>query len=403
MRIRSGIGAFRSNDRGHFHGFGASRVEQATAFETIAHARDRKRIVTRRVAVLHSTEDFRAAGRAADAGYSTSMTTPSFLDLLHVIERHARYDYVTPIYALKVGRTDLPSEVGHSIYQPSFGLVARGVKELMVGETPFRYAAGESLLCAADVPVTSQVTQASPSAPYLAIHLEVDPAVVADLLREQSGYRPKAPDNLVAGKYALDPELYDPLIRLLSLLDRPRDIPVMAPLIRREIVWRLLHTEHGPLLSQLAFANGHAARIGRATAWIRENYAAALSIPDLATQANMSVPSFHRHFKAVTSMSPVQFQKRVRLQEARRGLSSASTISAVAYDVGYESLSQFNRDYRRLFNLTPSDDAATLRATFRRELGQHPQTLSACNLQQSDAASRLRPGAAKPGARPAHA
>lgn len=305
------------------------------------------------------------------------MTKLKFVDLLNVIERHARHDYVTPIAGLKVGRTDRPSEVGHSIYQPSFGLVGRGVKEMMVGETPFRYAAGESLLCAVDVPVTSQVTEASPSAPYLAIHLDIDPAVVADLLHEQSGYRPKAPDNLVAGKYALDPELLDPLIRLLSLLERPRDIPVLAPLIRREIVWKLLHTEHGALLSQLAFANGHAARIGRTTAWIRDNYAAALSISDLAAQANMSVPSFHRHFKAVTSMSPVQFQKRVRLQEARRGLSGATTISSVAYDVGYESLSQFNRDYRRLFNLTPSDDAATLRATLRHEIGHNRQSASA--------------------------
>jgi AraC-like DNA-binding protein len=304
------------------------------------------------------------------------MTKPSFSDLRDVIERHARYDYLTPVEGLKVGRTDLPSEVGHSIYQPSFGLVARGLKELMVGETAFRYAAGESLLCAADVPVTSQVTEASPSAPYLAIHLDIDPLVVADLLRERAGDRTRADDTGVAGKYPLDPELIDPLIRLISLLERPRDIAVMAPLIRREITWRLLHTEHGPLLSQLAFANGHATRIGHTTAWIRDNYAEPLSISDLAARANMSVPSFHRHFKAVTSMSPVQFQKRVRLQEARRVLSGSSTISAVAYDVGYQSISQFNRDYRRLFNLTPSDDAATLRATLGRELSGMPQAIT---------------------------
>ncbi|TCK30752.1 AraC-like DNA-binding protein [Ancylobacter aquaticus] len=297
------------------------------------------------------------------------MMKPQFSDLLSVIERHARYDYVTPIEGLKVGRTDVPSEVGHSIYQPSFGFVGRGVKELMVGEIPFHYAAGESLLCAADVPVTSQVTVASPSEPYLAVHLELDPAIVADLLLEAAGDTPKAPDTLVAAKHPLDPDLFDPLIRLISLLERPQDIPVLAPLVRREIVWKLLHGAHGPMLSQLAFANGHAARIGRTTAWLRENFAAPLSIPDLAAQANMSVPSFHRHFKAVTSMTPVQFQKRVRLQEARRTLSGASTISAVAYEVGYESISQFNRDYRRLFNLTPSNDAATLRATLKREFG----------------------------------
>jgi AraC-like DNA-binding protein len=292
---------------------------------------------------------------------------PQFSDLLSVIERYARYDYATPVPGLKVGRTDLPTEASHSMYQPSFGLVARGVKELMVGEVPFRYAAGDSLLCAADVPVTSRIVEASPSAPYLAIHLDFDPTVVAELLREQPGPRPAAPDIKVAGKYALHQDLIDPFIRLLSLIDRQHDIPVMAPLIRREIVWRLLQSEHGPMLSQLAFANGHAARIGRTTTWIRENYATALTIPDLAARANMSVPSFHRHFKAVTSMTPVQFQKRVRLQEARRGLSGASTISAVAYNVGYESISQFNRDYRRLFNLTPREDAALLRATLQFE------------------------------------
>lgn len=306
------------------------------------------------------------------------MTETQFSDLLSVIERYARYDYVTPIQGLKVGRTDLPTEASHSIYQPSFGLVARGVKELMVGEVPFRYAAGESLLCAADVPVTSRVTEASPSSPYLAIHLDIDPMVVAELLREHSGPRPAAPDIKVAGKHVLAPDLIDPLIRLLSLIERPRDIAVMAPLIRREIVWRLLHSEHGPLLSQLAFANGHSTRIGRATEWIRENFASALSIPELAALANMSVPSFHRHFKAVTSMTPVQFQKRVRLQEARRNLSGTSTISAVAYDVGYESISQFNRDYRRLFNLTPSDDAASLRATLWAQPDPSRPMISGC-------------------------
>jgi AraC-like DNA-binding protein len=305
------------------------------------------------------------------------MIKPDFSDLLSVIEHHARHDYVTPIDGLKVGRTDVPTGIGHSMYQPSFGLVARGVKELMVGEIPFHYAAGESLLCAADVPVTSQVTKASPAAPYLAIHLEIDPTVVAELLREQSGPSVEWRNIPVAGKYALAPALIDPLIRLVSLIDQPRDRAVLAPMIRREIVWHLLHSEHGPMLSQLAFANGHATRIGRTTAWIREHFNENLSITDLAAEANMSVPSFYRHFKAVTSMTPVQFQKRVRLQEARRSLSAASTISSVAYDVGYESISQFNRDYRRLFNLTPSNDAAALRATLVREPVQHQQTASA--------------------------
>jgi len=139
------------------------------------------------------------------------MNEPQFSDLLSVIEGYARYDYVTPVPGLKVGRTDLPTQASHSMYRPSFGLVARGVKELMVGEVPFRYAAGDSLLCASDVPVTSRIVQASPSAPYLAIHLHFDPSVVAELLREQPGPRPAAPEIKVAAKYALDQALIDPL------------------------------------------------------------------------------------------------------------------------------------------------------------------------------------------------
>ncbi|WP_312608324.1 AraC family transcriptional regulator [Agrobacterium pusense] len=291
-----------------------------------------------------------------------AMRTPTFADLLKVVDRHARYDFETEITGLKVVRSDYPTEFGHWLYQPSFGVVLQGEKHLMLAERPFHYQTGGSLVCVTDVPVTSQVSEASPAAPYLAIHLDIDPEVVVDLLHHRCGMRPNPDKTPIAAMHQLDPMLHDPLIRLLSLLDRPRDIPVMAPLIRREITWRLLDTEHGVHLSQLAFSTGHAARVGRATAWIRENFSEALNIPVLADLASMSVSGFHRHFKLVTSMSPLQFQKRVRLQEARRGLPGASTISAVAYDVGYESLSQFNRDYRRLFNVTPSEDTSQLRA-----------------------------------------
>lgn len=291
--------------------------------------------------------------------------TSTFPDLVEAIERHARYDFETQIDGLLVARVDSPSEVMRFVYRPSFGLVVSGTKELMVGEHQFHYQPGESLLVAVDVPVTSQVTQASQSAPYLAIHLEIDPEVVADLLREHTDFLTEVPTVKTVGKCLLDPELIDPLIRLLSLLNRPKDIAVIAPMIRREIVWRLLHGEHGMLLGQLAFASGHTARIGQATSWIRSNFNEPLRIAELAARVNMSVPSFHRHFKQVTSMAPVQFQKRVRLQEARRRLPYTDSISSLAFSIGYESISQFNRDYRRLFNQTPSDDAAALRAVIQ--------------------------------------
>lgn len=290
------------------------------------------------------------------------MRKPVFADLVAVIKRHARYDFLTPIKGLMVARCDTPTEVMQSVYKPSFGLVVAGEKTLVAGETPLLFSANESLVVAVDVPVTSQVTQASPAMPYLAMHLEIDPAVVAALIREQSGQVAKVANMHAVGKCALDPELIDPLIRLVSLLERPRDMAVLAPLIRSEITWRLLHGVHGSMLGQLAFANGHTSRIGLATTWIRENFTESMRTAELAALANMSVASFHRHFKHVTSITPVQFQKRVRLQEARRLLPGADSIAAVAYQVGYESLSQFNRDYRTLFKQTPSHDAAALRA-----------------------------------------
>jgi AraC-like DNA-binding protein len=302
------------------------------------------------------------------------MSKLTFSDLRDVIRRHAQPEYCTAIEGLKVGRTDQPSELYHTMFHTSFGVVAQGVKESMVAGAQFRYAAGHSLLCAADVPVTSRVTDATPSAPYLAMHLEIDLAMVAELLRSRTCFFTKPGDDQVFGFFPLHTDLYDPLVRLVSLLDRPHDIPVMAPLIRREIIWKLLHSEHGVILSQFALGRSHAARIGRATAWIRGNYAETLSIADLASKASMSVPSFHRHFKAVTSMSPLQFQKWVRLQEARRGLASARSISSIAYDVGYESISQFNRDYRRHFNLTPSDDVALYALTRIEALSRNTDT-----------------------------
>ena len=218
------------------------------------------------------------------------MTNPSFSDLLSVIERHARYDYLTPIDGLKVGRTDLPSEVGHSIYQPSFGLVARGVKELMVGETAFRYAAGE-------VPALrgrrSGHVAGHRGAPFRA--LPRDPPRDRSCSRRRSppravgrpakGRRPLDRRQVYARSRSLRP--IDPTGLLAGAAARHPGHGAVDPARDR---LEAAAYGHGPLLSQLAFANGHATRIGRTTAWIRENYAEALSIPELAAMANMSVP-----------------------------------------------------------------------------------------------------------------
>ena len=158
-----------------------------------------------------------------------------------------------------------------------------------------------------------------------------------------------------------DTRLADPLARLLELLDHPNDIPVLMPLIRREIIWRLLQGPFAPVLRQLAWPDGNVARIARATNWIRDNFAKPLRVAELADFVSMSAPSLHRHFKTITTVSPLQFQKQVRLHMARRRLLASEGIGLVAYDVGYESLSQFNRDYRKLYGLSPSQDVIRVR------------------------------------------
>ena len=199
-------------------------------------------------------------------------------------------------------------------------------------------------------------------APYLALSLAIDPATVTELLAEKAGALADAPAFAALSTADHDPALCDPLRRLLHLLDAPRDAQVLAPLVRREVIWRLLGGGLGPALRQIGLADTHAARIGRATAHIRDHYAETLRVADLAALAGMSVPGFHRHFKAVTTMTPVQFQKQVRLQEARRRLIAAEEVARVGFAIGYESLSQFSRDYRRLFGAPPGRDAAAIRA-----------------------------------------
>ena len=288
----------------------------------------------------------------------------SLCDLAPLIERHWRtHGRQTPIDGLLINRADTPCALIPALYRPSFCLVVQGGKMSMLGGVAYRYAAGQCLLASLDLPVTSRITQASKEQPYLALSLAIDPSTVAGLLVEQpAATRDAAPVFTALTADDHDPALRDPLKRLLNLLDCPADQPVLAPMIRREIVWRLLGGSLGASLRQIGLADTHAARIGRATAFIRDHYAETLRVADLAALAGMSVPGFHRHFKAVTTMTPVQFQKQVRLQEARRRLVAAEEVARVGFAIGYESLSQFSRDYRRLFGAPPGRDAAAIRA-----------------------------------------
>lgn len=284
-------------------------------------------------------------------------------DLAESIDsRWRRHGRETPIEGLLLTRAESPSGVIRSVYRPSFCLIAQGAKATMLGETRFSYAAGQCLLASVDLPVTARITEASASRPYLALSLAIDPAMVAEFVRDHAETFRHEPRSPAIATTDLDHDLCDPLKRLLDLMDSPHDAAVIAPLIKREIVWRLLNGTLGPLLRQIGLADGRTARIGQAAAWLRAHFAEPIRVADLAALAHMSVPSFHRHFKAVTTMTPVQFQKQVRLQEARRRLLCAESVATVGYSVGYESLSQFNRDYRRLFGAPPGRDTMALRA-----------------------------------------
>jgi len=261
-----------------------------------------------------------------------------------------------PITGLSVRQAFEPSGVIRSVYQPSLCVVLQGEKISELGERIFHYQAGQCLLAAVDVPVRARIIRASQQLPYLAFRLVINPTTVAELLLEQ-GEPTHLPVSRTALQMAQLPEaLVDPLRRLFSLLSKPNDLPVLAPLYEREIVWQLLNSELREDLRLIGWHESYTARIGQVTRWMRQNFGQAIRVSDLATMANMSVPSFHRHFKAVTQMSPVQFQKQIRLQTARQRLLARADIAEVGYSVGYESPSQFSRDYRKFYGVSPSQD-----------------------------------------------
>ncbi|MCA8880984.1 MAG: AraC family transcriptional regulator [Rhodobacteraceae bacterium] len=275
----------------------------------------------------------------------------------------------TPVPGLTLACAERPSGPFHGVYRPSLCVVLQGAKVSRLGERAYRYDAGKCLIASLDVPIRAEITGASPGAPYIAFALSIDPAVVAELILEQgrdAAGPPPEPGAL--GVHPLPAELTGPLERLLALPDRPRDIPVLAPMIRREIVWHLLTGPQGAALRQIGLADSRMARIGQAVAWIRDHFAETLSVAHLSGLAGMSPATFHRHFKAATGMTPVQFQKRIRLQEARHLLlAGGADVARIGFALGYESPSQFSRDYRRLFGAPPGRDGAQI----RREAASH--------------------------------
>lgn len=302
--------------------------------------------------------------------FPTPPDTPSLNRLRDLVEQQWRnHGHETTIEGLRLTRAENPSGKIRALCQTSFCIVLQGAKVTAVGDSALHYRQGECLLASVHVPVNSRIVEAAPDKPYLALSLSIDPAMISELLvahPEMTYHGPKQSALVTSG---MPNDLYDPVIRLLGLLDQPCDREALEPLVRREICWRVLRSPLGPVLQQIGMKDSETARIGRVTAWMQTHYQQPFRVADLAAMASMSPATFHRHFKSITKLTPVQFQKLVRLQEARRLLLCDQEVASVGYQVGYESPSQFSREYRKLFGAPPGRDKAVLRSRVAIESG----------------------------------
>ncbi|HLS90986.1 MAG TPA: AraC family transcriptional regulator [Limnochordia bacterium] len=272
-----------------------------------------------------------------------------------------------PIPGLRLHRVSRPTQLHHGVYEPSFCVIAQGSKEVFLGRDRYRYDPAHYLLATLELPVRSHVTTASPEKPYLSFSLRLDPAVVSSVMVESGTLIPRGSTEVRAMDVSrLDEGLLDAVVRLARLIDSPADADFLAPLITREIVYRLLKGQQGARLCYIATRDGHVHRIARAIEKIRHQFDQPFSAESMAQELGMSVSSFYRHFKAVTAMTPLQFQKQLRLQEARRlMLSENLDATSAAFRVGYSDASHFNREYKRLFGLPPFRDIERLKKAAR--------------------------------------
>ena len=271
------------------------------------------------------------------------------------------------IPGLRLIKYEAPTEPMSSIYEPCICLVAQGAKRVLLGSEEYVYDANHYLITSVGLPVVANVTQASQDVPLLGLVMKLDLNVVAQLLVDSQMplHRVRQSSRVIAASH-VSPQLLGVFVRLIDLLEEPTDIPILAPLLQKEILYRLLMGEQGERLRQIVIAGSHGYHIARAVGWLTENYTKPLRIDDLASQFGMSTSTFHHHFRNLTSMSPLQFQKTMRLHEARRlMLVEKQDAANAAFLVGYESPSQFTREYKRQFGATPLRDIKNLQQTIR--------------------------------------
>ena len=272
--------------------------------------------------------------------------------------------HATPIQGVQLVRLSNPSEPMPGVVQPALCIVAQGRKRVIVGDRVLSYDPARFLIITLDTPVVGQVVEASPDAPYLCIKIDLDPAEISALLIETGGIRAAAAESEPSLDLSdVSPELLDAAVRLVRLVRQPEDVAMLAPMVKREILYRLLRSDQATRLQQIAVAESRMQQVNRAIGWIKRNFREGFSMDAVADEARMSTSALHLHFKAVTAMSPLQYQKQLRLQEARRlMLAEALDAASAGYRVGYDSASQFSREYARLFGAPPLRDVARLKS-----------------------------------------
>ncbi|HEY0044442.1 MAG TPA: AraC family transcriptional regulator [Allosphingosinicella sp.] len=289
------------------------------------------------------------------------------IELARILTRHAPETgmYGTALPGVSLFRADRPTLPVPSVYEASLCLIAQGAKRVSIGDQSLVYDASRYLIVSVDLPLVGHIITAEPDEPYLCCKIDLDLQALADMVVAESS-PPGAPAFPALAVYPSDPDLVDAACRLVRLIEQPERALMLAPLIHREILYRLLTGPHGPTLRHLAGADSHLGQVSRAIAYIRRRFREPLRIRDIAAAAGMSESSLHAHFKAVTRTTPLEFQKQLRLQEARRlMLADGVSAGAAGFAVGYESPSQFSREYRRMFGAPPRRDVGRL------QVGQH--------------------------------
>lgn len=271
--------------------------------------------------------------------------------------------HTTAVPGLSLFRREGPTEPISGMYEPSICLVSQGAKRVLLGDDTYVYDAHHYLITSVHLPTIVQIIEASPDKPYLGLRLKFDLREVSQLMVDSNLPQPRPQQSsrgMATGEVTL--QLLNAFVRLIDLLADEQDIPILAPVIQREIIYRLLVGEQGERLRQIATAGSQSQQIAKAIGWLKTNYSQTISMDDLAAQANMSTSTFHHHFRSLTALSPLQYQKQLRLQEARRLMLAESLDAATAgFQVGYESPSQFSREYNRQFGAPPLRDITKLR------------------------------------------